>query len=477
MPDNLLARRILVGLVLACITIFALTRIYTYLTTGGLSVSSPTKNSIVKITKIDADGSDSKPAFSRQEPQKLSLRLKPGQYKVSSSTQSFLTTKIVKVNTRHSLSVTLKLPPTSLPEPVYGGDVDAMAIDASQMLFIDMTNTYLSRIDAQNQLSAVDSARTLASADWANTGLGVAMGTDGSFYSIQAGMLSPIALPFKPNANPSISYSISQDGTVYISNGETVYAGDINGNFKKIYSSGNNYNVDVAAGKDRVAIIEKSSGGNSSSVVIVSKTGQLIAKKNINSSQVVWSPDGKRLAAVGSGSSSSIYDDSLNRVALIPSNGLNNLVWQNNSNVIYDANNTLWSYGLQSQQSVAIANITPGTSLSEMTVDADSAYVYFVSTANDKDEVDRVGLQGQKALSVVYQLDVFFPKAVGSDQPCFINYINFGSPSIQALMPLGTTEQVCEQELETELNQDALSAGALKINYGPIVISNSNPFN
>jgi hypothetical protein len=473
MPDNLLARRILVGLVLAGITIFALTRIFAYLTTGGLSVNSPNKNSIVKVTKINADGSDSKPAFSRQEPQKLSLRLKPGQYKVSSSTQSFLTTKIVKVNTRHSLNVTLKLPPTSLPEPVYGGDMDALAIDPSQILFINPADESLSRIDSQNQLLVVDGTDLLSTARWASTSLGVAMGTEGAFYSIQNGSLSPVALPFKPNSNPSVSYDISKDGTVYVSNGETVYAGNISGSFKKIYSSGNNYNVDLAAGKGKVAIIEKSGGG--SSIVLVSSAGQLLARKTTGSSHVAWSPDGERLASVSDGSSSSIYDGSLNRVALIPNSGLNNLVWQDNSNVIYDANNTLWSYNLQNQQSVAISNLTPGTSLSEMVVDAGSKYVYFVSTANDKDEVDRVGLQGQKALSVVYQLDVFFPKSVGSDQPCFINYINFGSPSIQALMAPGTTVQVCEQELETEFNQDSLSAAALKINYGPVVFSNSDP--
>jgi DNA-binding beta-propeller fold protein YncE len=199
-------------------------------------------------------------------------------------------------------------------------------------------------------------------------------------------------------------------------------------------------------------------------VEIVSADGRKVKKTSIEASKIAWSPDGKKLVIANYNNTGGVYDVFLNKVALLPNKNILNSAWLNNDTVLYTADHIMWSYSISKSQSTAVSSLSPDLVISEIAISQDKSYVYLSAQSDDKGEIMRVGLNGQKTPDFVYQLDVFFPKSLSDYQ---IKYVNFTKPTILVQSYSDSPSKNYIQAASTELQADGFDVSKLEIKYSP----------
>jgi hypothetical protein len=444
--------KIVLLLALFLCAVFVVLWIYKYFNTGKIILQTNAANAYVRINYINQDGSAPSVAAAQKE-QKLTARVRPGSYVLTAFSPLSSSSKTVNVKARQSLRISLNLPGVGPVTPVYGSSVKYPVTSASEVLFLDRAG-HLSRINSQNQPQVLDTTHSLKSAQWLNTSLGATQDTSQNFYLVKNGVLSAVTAPFQVSGSPSSSYALAPDGTLYLSNGQTVYKSSVDGSFTQIYSSGNNYNVSLAASNESIAVIEKNSKTGFSSAVIVTSSGKIL-RNNVQAIAAAWSTDGSYLL-LASDTGNNIWNNSYRKVAPLPQKAAANFAWNKDNVLLYTAGNQLFAYNVSSKQGNQIARIPNNGSIEGISL-SDDSYIYMVAKQRNSvaegssNQLFKIGLKNQKPPKYVQSLSVFLPETIGV---CLLNYINFTKPTITVSYPnfLPTPER-CVIAAKKELSQ------------------------
>jgi hypothetical protein len=453
--ENRLIRKYFLQAALLLIAVLVMVKLYTYLTTAQVSISSPGQTDYVKIEGTLQKGKSS--LVSTQAQQHLSARVRPGQYEASVSDQHGfgISLRIITVKARQKVSLTLSPTRPGYPEPVYGGDVAGLVADSSNLFFVDKLNSQISGASASSgQLFSLTNQR-IVSAKWATTNLGIAQ-SDDSLYLINNGSVVSMSLPF--NFDQQVVYDAARNGKTYIGDGGDLFAGDLGTNFKKIYSAGGNGIHSVAAATNKVAIavgtrspvadeggaIDRSSG--TSFVAVVNERGRAV-KKSLFANNLSWSPTEKYLLVSGA-SGNIIYDDSLRQITNVPVNRAELMNWYSDDQLLYSVDSQLWIYSLTNHQAEKITALPAGDSITSIYRDQAGAYVYFAANNGEMAELYRIKVFGGPQKSPLTALSIFLPEALGS---CNLNYLNFSQPTLLITFPNTASSDNCELVTQNEL--------------------------
>lgn len=458
--NNIKLKRYLAYGIAGLLLLWVLVWLFHYLNTGLISVTVSGSQNSVTITGVGDTKGMPNNTYRKQATGHLSVRLPSGMYLISAQGHVWTTNKIVTLHARQKLNYTFKQSPVATPEPVTGTNASDISADDSQLFYINPDVPGLYKIDGQNNSTPVnsDGGVALRSVKWADTGYGVGQDDSGNLYVVNDVSIAPLKTPSGFSLSKKINYAVTESRQIYLSIDRDIYLGTDNGNFQRIYTA-TLPPVRLIPSSSNLGIVTLDNGRPV--MTIVTPGGKLLNKSGVDGSVAVWSPDGKKLALNALEGSGEILDSALNRIAVLP-NSSNGDVWLNNNTLLYGSGNMIWSYSLDTKDSVLIASLAPGNSINEVSLDKNSHYVYLaVQNSSGGAELDRVGLLGQKVPGFIYQLDVFFPKNVGA---CNINYVNFAS-----LAALSVTAQdsmtACQGLVQTELIYDRLNPSELRVDY------------
>ncbi|HVV25564.1 MAG TPA: hypothetical protein VHC21_00840 [Candidatus Saccharimonadales bacterium] len=458
-------RKVLIWVLIGIFILFAAYKTYEYLTTGKVIVTTGDSNNYIKIAKAVSGGST---ATIKQTQGKLSIRVKPGTYDVTVYSKSVAdgTGQHITVNARRTSRISLKPAKALSPWLVYSQGASSVAANGSQLYFIDSSSEEL-MIAGDSGLARPFTNYSLSSAEWVKPGQGIAQSvgnSGGGLYIISGTSLSPLSLPFTPSLNGDISYGVSIDGTVYVSNGGDVYAGKLGSNLTKIYGSVSK-NLGLAAGIGKVAVIAANQNSSLGSLVVVDDTGN-VTKTAYTATQAEWAPDGKHLMVGGEGSNY-ILDGSLKKIGSAPvSSSSTVFAWQDNTHLLYTISNQLWVYDINAKTARQLTSLPTGSSISGIYPATDSPYIYFSVAAGDKNQLYKVSTAGQNASKTSSILSALMPDTVGV---CTLNYLGFTTPTILTTYPqFQTSNDLCLEATKSELRYFKLDPATFQYVVTPV---------
>ena len=436
-------RRIIAVLLALAVVILIIALLYGRITKPTITVTTP-DDGYVKILKYNVPLGDINEPI-KESYQKASAAVSPGKYEISAYNKPSTTIRVVEVKPNENLSVELELKEIEDLEPVYGGEATSPVIGKSAVVFLDSAG-FLSKITAAGKTELLDSSLNYESVSWLNSSEGVAKENNGDLYLVNStsGTIRKLALPFKNSPDTRLSYTVSGKD-LYVSNGENVFKGDLNGKYEKIYMTGRD-GIDLYAGPKNVAIAEidiNNEGNKNPALVIAGNSSQNI-KKDLPLDSISWSPDGNYLVN-SSGGKSIILNSSLEEVAYLPGDSLASILWLDNDNLYYGTLNELWSYNLTTETAYKISNVYG--EITATYLDSGSSYIYIAAKRNGQSKLFRYSLNGQQNNETAQALHVALPEAIGA---CNINYINITEPIITVEYP------------RSRFNQDGSSGGCLQ---------------
>ncbi|HEY5442575.1 MAG TPA: hypothetical protein VIJ68_03490 [Candidatus Saccharimonadales bacterium] len=457
--ENLPLKKILLAFIVFVVAIFVIIKLYIYLTSGYISVTTGSSD-YVQIQGVAGHGKSS--LVSKQAQRRLSIRLLPGQYQVSVSDEHGFGAigRVITLKARQRLHYSLMPNKPTYPQPVYGGSIHGLVADASQLLFVDGNNNSLKATSSSSGILATlsDPDQNIVSAKWSKAGLGMAEDSTGALYLVSNNALSPIKLPFNNNGSKLLTYDIAKNGQTYISNSKDLYLGSMGSNFKKIYSSSKGFRL-VAAATDKVVVAsgglnsQADEGGAATStntnpgyVTVINSAGKAHEIRWFASS-IAWSPDGNYVLVSGA-SGNAVFDSSLHQVASMSVNNAGLITWLNNSDLLYAIDSQLWLYNIKTGQSEKLTALAMNDSLTAIYPSSDGAYVYFSADNGEQAEVYRLGLMGQASNNSLTSLSIFLPETLG---PCHLNYLDFNQPLLLIAYLPGDSAQNCQSLGQGEL--------------------------
>jgi hypothetical protein len=464
LPFILKNKYVRLGLI-GLLALIVLLWLFHYLTTGQLTIISNDPKNVITVSTLSKSGSG---VVIKQGQGSLSFKLRPGRYTIMAQNRVFETSRLVQVEARKKSMYELDIHVAGAVEPVLPTGAYDVIANGTKLLFVDAGSGGLYQVEGEGKPSLISDSVSFKSMGWADMSLGVGQGKDGHLYIYQNGGVAPLQVPFAYSA--AVSYAVTRAGQIYISSGADVYAMK-NGVFEKIYTAKSS-SVSLTAGKDHLAIVGGSgsiegqkNSDDSSSLTVVDADGHKLTK-NIEASTLAWSPDDKHLA-ISSELGNTIYTSGLASVASYPGPSVNSLAWIDNNTLLYGLSGSLWSYNMETNQSVVIANTPLQGAVSDIYPSLDGNYVYITVAKNNSStsyELDRVGLHGQNVPDYVLQLAVYFPKVLDD---CSVSYVNFVKP-VLLLQSNAGSQQICLSEANGELNLDGLNASKFQFLNMPL---------
>ena len=464
-------KRLIIRILFFLVILFLLFWGWGYIHKGKLVITTNNPENIITLTSARATSGTKNSLPIRQVQGHLSVTLSVGKYTLSVSGKVLSLNQVIDIHAHKTQIYNLNPPAISSPEPVTSFSGSGIAADGSQLSFIQSGRQSLMRVDSQNIVTTLGGGQSLQTIRWANPDYGVGQDSQGHLYTINNGSVTLLKVPEAYDASKPVNFSLTPGRQIYLSFGSTIYSGNEGSGFKKIYSSASNA-PKLAASDSSLAVLESQdessedqslptqtvNKNHKSSVAVIDKNGKLIKKISIRTIFATWSPNSQRLALTTYDSSSYIYDNSLNQLATIPNHNTANLKWLNNDVILYSVDNKLWTYSLQKGQAVAVANLSPESTIGEIAVDKDAHFIYLSVIASQGGGIKRVGLSGQKVADFVYQLDVFLPTTKGQ---CTIDYVNFTRPTI-SVTTAGSPSAACQNTAKDELRQDGFDLSQLQ---------------
>lgn len=448
-------RRNLVAAVGFIIVIAIAWQLISFLTHGRMIVSTDNSSDTIYIKRDGSDG------FIRTGHTSISLTLKTGRYIVSVQGNSIASTQVVNLKSRQTLNLRINPVSASGVEPVSDHNASDIAADSQNLSALDPISGTLYRIDSANNIVPLPISQTFRSIQWINPLRGVAQDTAGRLYLIDQSTVSPLNVPFDYAQAGPVNYTVTAGGSIYVSAGNTVYAGGATG-FKKMYTASAAPSL-LAAQNGSLAVVEElegNSGQDNSRITIIA--GGEVSVKQTGSFVAAWSQNGRYLAISGR-DGGEVIDVKAKHVAALPHPNLSSPVWLDENTLVYAVSDQLWSYNIQTQQGRLVANMPLGAPISGAALTADKSYLYLSVrsiTDGSRTKIKRVGLKGQAVDKAVYQLQDMTPQSVDL---CFLDLVNFTKPTV-TVSP-GTP--ACLQAAQTKLQQSGFNLSALNINPAP----------
>lgn len=433
------------------------------ITTNGSSSSNTISLSKVKSGDDDEDTASSISSI-KQGTGRLSVSVPLGTYIASVNGRVLSISKTIDLSRHETLRYTLNAPQTTTTESVVSATTSGIVANSSELLYLDISTNKIREINSQNGFSIVG-GNNLESVAWADTGYGIAQDINKKLYIINNGSIMPLRLPETFPNSQTVLYSIAKNRQIYLAFGPRIYAGNATTGFKKIYTAKIPPDKIVASNSGvlifSIPDVDDNDDGDEAEATLINndlKTYTL----DVSLNDAAWSPDGTKIALVGDGTNSLIVNNSLKQLAVLPNNGIGALTWANNHTLIYGLQNAILSYNLNSGQSQVIADLQTGSTITQTILDDNDKYLYVASQSDNGGEIDRIGLDGQQAPEVSYQISAFFPDIIDNGS-CSVSYVNFAQPTLNVVAASGLVD--CQSAVQSALQQDGIPANQLRINY------------
>lgn len=445
--------------------------IYYYLSTGKITVSSTDKNAGVSISIVSTGDEEPKTIRGRGE---VSARLKPGRYLLKAYTETNTADKTVDLKARQHIKASLDPPNAVEPEAVLPLAATDMIVSKDQLSMIDQSSGQLVGINGQSVAPAklAISPENITSAQWISPVSAVVQDQTRALHKLEAGSLLAISLPF--NLDKFTSYSLSNNGSLFVANGDTLYySSQVGQSLEKIQSFDYDY-LRLEAHDNKVAVAYNGNeddegvarGKVRPKLSIIDRSGNIVAAKYDESIyDMAWSASGKHLLTRGD-KGFNVLSAKTQTIKSIPLNNAGPMVWISESEFAYAADNAVWRHSLNSGVSQKISESSTGD-IEALAFDSNSNVVYFSSSSSDIDgygHLYRARLDGKQAPSDLQILGIALPENVGE---CFISYSNFISPYILTVSSSQQIEQDCIDVAKVQLNEYNIDVSRFKFLYNP----------
>jgi hypothetical protein len=430
-----------------------------------ITTSNPQNEiSLVKHEEGDEDKAQKSAPKIYKAKGKLEVRVNRGKYIATVTGNSVGTTQLIELSSHKTLTYKIDPISTTGVEPVTFVDSQNITVNSTQLLYLNNTTNSLTQISQDNSVTTIGGH--FQTIQWADNSFGVGQNNAGQLFTISNGTINDLKVPFQYGTQ-TINYAVSPNKKVYVSNGSTVYAGDQNGNLKKIFTANTN-RPSLSASSSQLLVNDNSGeGAGEPHTTLVSTDGKII-RKELEIGVAVWSADGKFLATADE-KGANVYDNSLKSVAIIPSDiFISNLAWLDDDTLFYNTSDQLWIYKVSEQKSQILANMPLGSSITGLALNADKSYLYFTTNGTDgTNAIRRIGLKGQQNTpQYIYDLQNIMPISLNDVS---LNLVNFGHPPTVLINPhpdSSLSPQAYMQEAQTELQQDGFNLSQLKLVLG-----------
>jgi hypothetical protein len=441
-----------------------------YLSTGTIAIT--TNNSGNTIT-LQRNG-QGKP-FTKTGLGSLSATVGHGQYTATVKNGSKTSVQVINLKEGHkTLRYSISLSGLEAVGPVAYQNAKDIVADGTQLLYVDAASGYLYKIDAQNNITALNSALPLQTVKWASPSFGVGQDSRGHLYTIVNGSVSPLSVPFS-YGSAAVNFAVSGSKQVYVSYGADIYAGDQNGNFKRIYTA-TSPNPVLAAGANQVAIAGEAEGQNagvSQPLLAIVSPSSTVVKKSGNGEirKLALSPSGQYLVSVNE-SYASVYDSSLRQIATVPaSSSVDYVGWLDNDRFLYTSKDGLWSYDLASQQAELLANMPfVAGYITGLGVSGDGSYVYLTTgdpSVGNNYAILRVGLKGQQVPDYISKLQAILPLTLNDSSLSLVNFTQPATILIGSFRDSNLSGPAYLQEAQNGLTQYGFDLSKLQFRLVP----------
>ena len=444
--------------------------LYNYLTTASITIKASSASDYVSITPVS--NGVSVPGSTIYAKASLTKRVKYGDYVISVFNHSNHLDRYIVVNSSSQRTYALALVSYSVvPQPVFGGAVNSVSASSTQISFIDSLGR-LGTINTNNSLSYPYGLYRLVAGSWINPSVGLVDDNNNSIYLVDGGKAKKLSLPFKQNG--AERFSISNSGSIYISNGNRLYLGSVsNPALMPLYTASGNI-IQISA-SDQGVILLVGNNNNSAepqgSLVFIS--GNKVTKSNISATYAYVSPD-KQLIAAKTSSGINIYSSTLDFLYAVPSSSSStSFVWGNAGSLYYSRGGTLWQYSTDNEEAYQITQ-TPGQNeITGIFPSQNGNYVYLniadqnsLNSGSPSNELYRVPLGNQAQNTELSALGIILPTTIAGY--CELNYIYLNTATLTVTYPSTTNQQSCSRALESFLNEYNIPPSALSVNYTPL---------
>lgn len=368
----------------------------------------------------------------------VTVRVPAGSYSITLLDGSNSTQQVVDLKSGDNKTVALNIQQPGIVEPVSSMSASFMSASKDRIRFVNRIGNYgLYTIDESNKLQLVDGTRQYQSAYWSDPSFGVAKvlnsSGDRQLVAIDGDTIKIITLPFTDTA--TLSYAISTNRDIYISDGHTVYSGTVEEGFNKIYSSGDQVTINAASTNAVVFSQQGPASERTTGIVVLQKDGKKFQMGG-ELYKAAWSASGNRL--VTSGDTSEVFDASLKRISVLPQGNVSSPVWIDDDHLVYGSADKVWMYTISTGHAAAIASVGGTGVVSQLmpSIEGDYLYISMQKTDTRRDtqfRLMRVGLNGQPTLNTLAQgLSALLPT---TSKGCKIGYTNFLRTSITVASP------------------------------------------
>ena len=455
--NNLFTKRLILTLLIAVILLVFCSIVFKRATTGVITVESNQKDSTIGLLTEEEYKKVGIKEFSGKNTQKLVESIKPGEYVAVVRKDSSYSTKYISVKARQNQLIKVDLSKSLNPQPVFSRGAMGLSEQNNSLVFIDSASNLYTKINAQNKVF-ISPSPVAKRVSWSSGGPGLILSTSNELYIADGAGIRNIGLPFQAETNPSISFSVSQGGVVYVSNGQDVFRRTDSVLYKKVYSAGGGFISKMTASNNAVALIKKGEDSNSSIVVV---DGASTKQITTNANDLSWSPDGRHIAATLPDKLGVIYSPNLVYSSTIPSFEPENYVWTKDG-LVYSSAGFIWSYNLDGRFSQILTYYTSGYKIQSMNITPSGDELYY-SQSNEENtgQISRIYLKSSGVSATQLLLGLFLPERVGV---CSLDYITYGDkPTITVTYSdEQTTESGCINAARGEINSKGLdSAGFL----------------
>jgi hypothetical protein len=356
-------RRVLALSVLLILFLFLLiTR--SVLTVGTVVITTNSAGSEISLLKTDRDGHE---ITIQKGTGSLTAKVVAGSYTAAVHSKQSSAQQTVTVAARKESQYSINLKDPTPVQSILPDGAASLVADDSKMLYINTSDNLLYQLDSQGVPRVLNSLHAFKSIKWADVSYGIGQDSDNRLHEIINGVVSDLQVPFTYSDDLNVSYSVSAPGQFYVSAGQTVYSAARGEALHQIYTTKSAYPSLYASYDGLLAVKDYEKGsaadseqpgesGGEEAILTILSSGQKVASKDIEGSELAWSQDGKYLAVVGD-TSNDIYDARLNKLTSLHQGNSSNMVWLDASTLLYSSGGTVWSYSPAPEQSSVVTTV------------------------------------------------------------------------------------------------------------------------